>query len=297
MKPLDVLSFGSGVQSSTTARMSFAGLLPPLDAAVFADTGHEPPAVYAHLWSMASEFLAAGVPLYVASGGDLREVALSVETRSGTLPLFLKNEDGSQGRAKRDCTVDFKVMVIRRVVRRLHLAAGRRPVRQWIGISWDESERMRDSEVQYISHYYPLIDHTIDGEDVRLRRDMEHGISRRDCLAWNAARGFPRPPRSACYFCPNTKTPGWRRLRDSDPETFARAVEFERELQAAHAASTSKMSLRGVPFLHRDMVPLDQVDLRSRAEKGEPSFPGMEWDDDEDETDGCGVLCPSEGAA
>ena len=46
---ISVLSFGAGVQSTTLLMMSLAGELPPLDAVVFADTGWEPRAVYAHL--------------------------------------------------------------------------------------------------------------------------------------------------------------------------------------------------------------------------------------------------------
>jgi len=46
---LRVLSLGAGIQSSTVLLMSLAGELPRLDAAIFADTGWEPAAVYAHL--------------------------------------------------------------------------------------------------------------------------------------------------------------------------------------------------------------------------------------------------------
>jgi hypothetical protein len=46
---LRILSLGAGVQSSTVALLAAEGAIPPLDCAIFADTGSEPAAVYAHL--------------------------------------------------------------------------------------------------------------------------------------------------------------------------------------------------------------------------------------------------------
>jgi hypothetical protein len=46
---LEVISLGGGVQSSAMALMAEQGiLLPRPDAAIFADTGHEPDAVPSH---------------------------------------------------------------------------------------------------------------------------------------------------------------------------------------------------------------------------------------------------------
>jgi hypothetical protein len=46
---LRVLSLGAGVQSTALAILAARGHLPRPDAAIFADTGWEPAAVYAHL--------------------------------------------------------------------------------------------------------------------------------------------------------------------------------------------------------------------------------------------------------
>lgn len=61
-----VLSLGAGVQSSVLLLMSARGLLPRLDAAVFADTKWEPRAVYEHLGWLEAE---AGVPLIRTDNG------------------------------------------------------------------------------------------------------------------------------------------------------------------------------------------------------------------------------------
>ena len=48
-EPLQILSLGAGVQSTCMALMAARGELPPVDAAIFADTGAEPQRVYDHL--------------------------------------------------------------------------------------------------------------------------------------------------------------------------------------------------------------------------------------------------------
>jgi len=75
-KPLEVLSAGVGVQTITLAQMSIDGHLPPLDCAIFADTGWEPPHVYAQLQHMTDALAAVGVPTYIVSNGNIRDDAL-----------------------------------------------------------------------------------------------------------------------------------------------------------------------------------------------------------------------------
>lgn len=91
-------------------------------------------------------------------------------------------------------------------------------------------------------------------------------MTRHDCLRWMERRGYPRPPRSACVFCPYHNNHEWRRLKNEEPEEFARAVEFERTLQAVKDASDNFAS---VPFLHRTLVPLSEVDLSTDDERGQ----------------------------
>src|SRR5881275_3608975 len=107
-----VLSLGAGVQSSCLLLMSCRGVLPHLDLAVFADTRYEPAAVYEHLTWLEEEAAQAGIPLHRVSVGNLREDALEFRQhrrssdgkRYASLPLFVLNPDGSQGRLPRQCT-------------------------------------------------------------------------------------------------------------------------------------------------------------------------------------------------
>ncbi len=109
-----VLSLGAGVQSSTVLLMSLEGELPPLDAAIFADTGWEPAEVYEHLWRLAERCAAVGLPLHVVGAGNLREDALNPQHRFASMPLFVRNPDGRRGMMRRQCTREYKIAPITR---------------------------------------------------------------------------------------------------------------------------------------------------------------------------------------
>src|SRR4029077_6169844 len=110
--------------------------------------------------------------------------------------------------------------------------------------SIDEAHRMKPSREPWCVTRYPLID---------------AGLSRSDCLAWMRQRGYPKPPRSDLVFCPFHSDAEWLRLRDHEPEAFARAVRFDRELRATQLRVDN---LLGVPFIHASRKPLDQVAFR-----------------------------------
>ena len=90
---------------------------------------------------------------------------------------------------------------------------------------------------------------------------IERKMRRGDCLDWMKAHGYPRPPRSSCVYCPFHSNAEWRRLRDEEPAEFARAVQFEQDLQAIKRQTDN---MRGVPFLHGSLVPLAVADLSER---------------------------------
>lgn len=256
---LTVLSLGAGVQSTTLALMAARGQLEPLpDHAIFADTGAEPRAVYAHL-DWLTEAGRLPFPVHRVSAGNLRDILLDEGNKRGPHarpPLFVSNRDGSAGMIRRQCTGDFKIDPIEKKIREL---IGLRPrqwwpktpaVQQWIGISLDEASRMKPSRNAAVAMRWPLI---------------ERGMSRRDCLAWLAANGYPEPPKSACTFCPFHSDAEWRRLRDGDPEGWAEAVAVDR---AVRSGLRSKV-LVGSLYVHRSLKPLDEVDLSTPEERGQ----------------------------
>lgn len=259
------LSLGAGVQSSALALMAATGEIGPTPhAAIFADTQAEPTSVYRWLDWLEAEIGRSShpFPVHRVTRGSLTERALEMRVTSDgrrfsktDIPVFTKSATGSIGRVmQRSCTYDFKIKPITQLVRRL--AGVRRgqshiSVTQWLGISKDELQRAKTSRERWMQLRFPLI---------------ELGLTRSDCVEWMQRRGYPKPPRSSCVYCPFHSLAEWRRLRDEEPEAFAAAVRFERDLQAAKHASDNFDS---TPYLHKSCVPLDQLDLSTREERGQ----------------------------
>jgi hypothetical protein len=231
--------------------MAAEGEIPAPAFAIFADTGAEPASVYRWL-----DWLEARLPYPVVrvSRGSIRQeivdAAAGVRKAHTRPPFFVRNADGSIGMTRRQCTQNYKIEPIRAGVRAV-LELGRRGrvrrgvmVRQYIGISLDEAVRMKPSGVSWITNEYPLID-----------RRMTRG----DCIKWMEARGYPRPPKSACTFCPYRSDAEWLRMKEEEPEAFADAVAIDGLLRGGIAG------LRGDVFVHRSCVPLAQVNFRPRA--------------------------------
>jgi hypothetical protein len=275
-KPLRYISLGAGVQSTTMALMAAAGEITPMpDCAIFADTQDEALGVYKHLqWLTGCEFVSVvdfltGLPklvpkpgcyrsgalpfdTHIVTAGSLSEAACrvrvskkdgnSIYTRSSP-PAYAKDLDGTVGFAMRQCTGSHKLEVLWRQYRKLRKG---RKVEQWVGISKDEATRMKpppESLRGWLSTRWPLID---------LR------MTRNDCIRWMEAHGYSRPPRSACVYCPYKNNSEWRELKSEHPADFAAAVSFEKKFQGALSRVTG---FRGMPFLHRSCVPLDQADF------------------------------------
>jgi hypothetical protein len=253
------ISLGAGVQSSTMALMAAAGeILPMPYAAIFADTKAEPQSVYKWL-----DWLEKQLPFpvfRVTQGKGLMEDALRQRQRKdgkgswvpSGIPHYSINKDGSHGHGPRQCTHDFKVLPIRRQARAILKQLGKKHAVQWIGISLDEAHRMKPSMIRYTTHIWPLV-------ELRMRRH--------DCLLWLERHGFPRPPRSACVFCPYHSDHEWRRLRDEEPQEFHKAVLFEKAYQNAKIRTVSNTDFR--PFLHDSRVPLDKVDFSTDEDRGQ----------------------------
>ena len=266
---MNILSLGAGVQSSTILMMSLLGELPKLDAAIFADTCWEPEAVYKHLGWLASQCAIKGVPLLTVSVGNLRNDVIHyqrthIKSSSGVyaaLPLFIVNPNGTMGMIRRQCTERYKIRPISKIVRKLcglksgaRVEAGKILCQQWLGISWDERERMKDPIYAWIENVYPLID--------------AH-ITRQGCKEW-WKKHFPAQPlpRSACLGCPFHSNEEWQHLKYLSNPEFQNAVDFERDIQAAsQAASQAKHRLIGTPYLHSSRKPLSTVNFASTDEK------------------------------
>lgn len=263
---MNIISLGAGVQSSTMALMAAHGEITPMPvAAIFADTQAEPESVYRWL-----DWLEKQLPFPVerVTRGSLTEAITTLRHRKdgnghwifSGIPAYHVNPDGSDGHNRRQCTYSFKLEVLDRAARRIaRIKRGQKTIGavQWIGISLDEVHRMKPSREPWAEHRWPLI---------------EKRISRRDCLKWMEAHGYPKPPRSACVYCPYHSDREWRRLRDEEPKAFAEAVRVDKEYRRLKAMSGQ----RGIPYVHASRVPLDQVDFSTDEDHGQQVMFGNE---------------------
>ena len=198
---IDYLSLGAGVQSSTILMMCEKGELPPIEFAVFADTQWEPQSVYDNLEWLESH---TSIPIVRVTAGSVRD------SEFPAMPLFA--EGG--GMLHRQCTGQFKIKPIRSYLyERVQKRTASTRVRQWLGISLDESVRMKDTNVLWIENYYPLV---------------ELGLTREDCIAWMLEQGYPEPPKSACVACPYRSGQEWR---DLSPVEWTDATSFDDNLR------------------------------------------------------------------
>jgi hypothetical protein len=252
---MHIISLGAGVQSTTMALMAAHGEIEPMpDAAIFADTGWEPKAVYDHLrWLMSDTVLP--FPVHIAMAGNIREDLLAGTTaRSGTfisIPSHLK-QGLNKGIGRRQCTTAYKIEPLMRKTREL-LGMGRREpiaagtVTTWVGISLDEIYRAIPSKVRYQVKRFPL---------------LEQRMTRHDCLRWLEQHGYPTPPKSSCIGCPLHSDAHWREIRKR-PEEWQQAVEID------HLIRTRNVPVGKEQYLHQQRVPLDQVDLTTAEDRGQ----------------------------
>ena len=249
---MKILSLGAGVQSTTLALMAAHGEFNSVpDAAIFADTGDEPKAVYDHLNWLQEQNLP--FPIHIIGSGSLSQNFLNGD--QSAQPPFLTTTKKGVGMITRQCTRNYKVYPITRKVRALMGYGPRSYVppssaEVWIGISLDEIFRMRPSRVQFITNRHPLI---------------EKQMTRRDCLAWMEKKGYPRPPKSSCWHCPYQTDAQWRDKKENQPEEWAKAVAFDEALRTEEMIKRMK----GRVYIHTSGGPLKDADLSTAEDHGQ----------------------------
>lgn len=216
-----ILSFGGGV--NTVALMIVLiqeGL--PLDEVVFADTGGEAPETYEYLEIVSGYLRGHEIPFRVVSkkARDLFETSWHRQV----IPSVMW----------RWCTRDFKVQPIQAYYRSLNAH-----VNQYMGIAFDEIDRMKDSRVDYVTNLFPLIDR---------RMTREH------CVEVIEKAGLPIPVKSGCYFCPFNSMGRWKWLLEDHPELFEKAIGLEE-----HSKHFPNQRLTDQVFRERAVVTLREL--------------------------------------
>ena len=233
--PLKILSLGWGVQSWTLAAMAALDEIPRPDIAVHSDTTHEMAGTYSHAAKWTPWLEERGIPVVTVQAAANRVGAVSdASAKAVFIPAYTTNLQGEHGQSRRQCTADWKIAPIRRFIRELIPKPRPGMVESWQGISLDEWQRMRTSDVAYITNIYPLVDQR---------------ISRADCVAWLDAHGLDVPPKSACTFCPYHSPDHWKRLKQAGGADWDEAVTVDEAIRDKRPNHTL--------FIHRAGLPLE----------------------------------------
>lgn len=237
---IEVFSSGGGTQSACIAALIVQGRLPKPDYAIIVDTERERSAVWEYHDSTVVPALAAvGVTLHRVRKSEYAKIDIWSKGKGGTcMPVFL--DDG--GKAPTHCSSEWKVRVIDRFMRAQGVKT--RDQRRWIGFSLDEGSRYTRMKLSKDagSVRFPLI------EDVPLHRQQAIQVVR--------DIGWPDPPRSACWMCPNQTNGEWRNLKVRFPGDFQKAVELEREVRLKEPNA----------YFSGYRIPLDEIDFGNEVD-------------------------------
>jgi hypothetical protein len=244
---MKVFSFGGGVQSMAVLVLAAQGRV-DYDAFVFANVGDdsENPETIEYVNRHAIPYASAhGIRFDVAQKtrkGEPDTVlkALERDNKSVVIPVYMSN--GAPG--NRSCTFDHKVKVVDEWIK----LQGVSSAVIGVGISTDESKRMRSTESQT---YYRK------GKPIGFAKSIEYPLidlqlSRSACAVIIQAAGLPVPPKSSCWFCPFHHPSVWIELKRTQPDLWQRALTLESRINEKR-----RQIGRDEVYLHQRCQPLE----------------------------------------
>lgn len=235
-KRLQLWSNGGGTQSTAMAALICTGKLPIPDIAVIVDTERESSAVWEYLDKYTMPALkAAGVTLHRVAKSQFATVDLYGAGDKLLIPAFT-DESGDIGKLPTYCSTEWKKRVVRRFCNGIYPRDTK--YNTWIGFTTDEPERVYQEPGKW-HPVFPLIN---------LR------MTRGDCYRVVESMGWPEPPKSSCWMCPNRDHAAWMNMKKNHPADWAMAVEFERQIRLKDDAV----------YLHRSGVTLEEVQENDR---------------------------------
>lgn len=182
---MKVVSYGGGLNSTAMlVGMVRHGIRP--DAILFADTGGEKPETYKYVeyfayWLKTKGFLGIDTVKYVTKHGE--ELTLEEDVlRNKTLP--------SVAFGFKTCSQKFKILPQERFIKEYCRQFGDIEVYHHIGFDAGEVRRVKSNVNEGHFNVYPLI---------------EWGWDRARCATEITSEGLDLPPKSSCFFCPNSK--------------------------------------------------------------------------------------------
>lgn len=213
-----IFSSGGGVQSTAISALIVRGELPKPDLAVIVDTEREKSTTWEYLESVTAPALASvGVVIHRVPKSKYSRVDFlgGAQCKTILIPAYTSQSGNAQpGKLSTFCSSEWKRYVKRRWVTK---ECGVKKAQDWMGFSVDEigrAARMIKANPGKWGVRFPL---------------LELGMSRGDCLDLVKEMGWPAPPRSSCWMCPNMHMREWREVQ-AGPD-WEKVVAFEREIR------------------------------------------------------------------
>ncbi len=206
-----ILSYGGGVNTTALMVLLLKRRM-PLDEAVFADTGAELPETYRNVRMAARYLKKRGIPLRI------------VKSNNGTLLQTCKKRRVIPSQLWRWSTRDYKITPIHAYYRSL-----KTHIQEYLGISYDEIERIKSSSLPYVTSSFPLVDEK---------------MTRNDCLQLIRRAGLPAPAKSGCYFCPFNTEERWRYIWRNHRDLYLKAMRLEEQSKHFPRQKLHKLTLR-----------------------------------------------------
>ncbi len=194
----------------------------PLDEVIFADTGAELPETYRYLRTARSFLKKHGMKLRI------------LKSNNGSLLDTCRRRKVIPSMVWRWSTRDYKITPIYAYYRSLHCH-----VNQYVGIAYDEVDRMKDSFSEHVTNVYPLVDLQMD---------------RKRCATIIEEVGLPSPIKSGCFFCPFNTMERWHDIYRKQRPLYLKAMRLEE---------------RSKHFPQQKLTPLTLRVLASRFKQGE----------------------------
>lgn len=235
----EVWSCGGGRQSNAIAVLIITGRLPKPDFAMMVDTNRERSSTWRYVNEYTIPGLArVGVELKIIDRSQYVTVDLW-SGENGTIPVLpaYTNKSGKTSKLSEYCSGEWK----RDVVMRWCKANGITKMRNWLGISTNEMKRRRAPRRQWAQLRYPLLD--------------EIPMTATQCEELVVSHGWPIPPHSSCWMCPNHSDAEWVDIRDNDPDDWKKACELDEEIRKIDPHA----------WLHKGCIPLAMVDLKPKT--------------------------------
>ena len=226
-----VWSYGGGTQSAAIAVLVLQGKLPRPDVIIMANTSREVTETWEYLHETVAPALnSIGLKVNVIPHSYAYWDIVKEKKSDILIPAFTRRY-GTVGKMPTFCSNEWK----RRPIQRWLREQGIDNCDVWLGMSTDEMERMKESELKWYRHVYPLI------EIIPMNRHA--------CIHLVEGYGWPKPPKSRCWMCPNMSPQAWKDLKQKWPRDFKLATELEKDLRIKDPDI----------YLHELGIPLEQA--------------------------------------